>query len=95
MTCTALDDGWLRTHDEAAQLLRYATIGATVLIERLPREHTPDLRQYTIVLDGAAEYAVSAADAYALPCLAAPLARRARDLCDSAVAALAAHRRRA
>ncbi|MBL0219652.1 MAG: hypothetical protein IPQ07_38030 [Myxococcales bacterium] len=81
---TVIDDDWIRTHDEARDALRYAALGATVIIERVQREHTPDTRSFTVVLDAAPNHAVSAADAYSLPCLAAPLMRRARTLCDRA-----------
>lgn len=89
MSVTVIDDDWIRTYDEARDLLKYAALGATVIIERVQREHTPDTRMFTVVLDAAPGHAVSAADAYALPCLAAPLARRARDLCERGRASLA------
>lgn len=82
MSVTVVDDDWIRTHDEARDALRYAAIGATVVIERVQREHSPESRMFTLVLDAAPGHAVSAADAYSLPCLAAPLMRRARDLCE-------------
>lgn len=93
MSVTVIDDEMIRTHDEAADLLRYAALGATVIIERLPREHTPELRQYTVVLDAAPGHAVSAADAYSLPCLATPLAKRVRALCDRGRESLAVARK--
>lgn len=93
MSVTVIDDDWVRTHDEARDLLRYAALGATVIIERVQREHTPDVRQFAIVLDAAPGHAVSAADAYSLPCLAKPLALRARALCDRGRESLAVARK--
>ena len=95
MRVTVIDDQWVRTHDEARDLLRYAALGATVILEPLREGRSPDARSYTLVLDGAVDYALSVADAYSLPCLAGPLAARARALCDTATRALAAHRRAA
>lgn len=85
---------WVTTHDSARELLRYAALGATVMIEPLRSEHRrPESRAFTVVLDGATDYAVNAADAYSLPCLAEPLARRVRALCDDATRVLA-HKRK-
>lgn len=89
MSVTVIDDDWIRTHDEARDALKYSAIGATVIIERIEREHTPEVRQFTVVVDAAPGHAVSAADAYALPCLAEPLMRRVRTLCDRARTSLA------
>jgi len=89
MSVTVVDDDWIRTHDEARDALRYAAIGATVVIELPAREHVPETRMFTIVVDAAPGHSVSAADAYSLPCLAAPLMRRARTLCDRARRSLA------
>lgn len=89
---TVIDDQWIRTHDEARDLLKYSVIGATVVIERVEREHCPETRAFTVVLDGATDFATSVADCYSLPCLAGPLARRARDLADKGTKTLAAHR---
>lgn len=90
---TVRDDDWVRTHDELQQLLRYACLGATVIVERIEREHQPSMGRFTVVLDAAEEIATSSAEVYALPCLGAPIARRARNLCDRAVEALRRHRR--
>lgn len=93
-TVTVRDDDWIRTHDEAEQLLRYACLGATVIVERVEREHQPSMRRWTVVLDAAEQLATSAVEIYALPCLGAPLARRARNLCNAAQDALRRHRRK-
>lgn len=93
MSVTVIDDDFIRTHDEAAELLRYTALGATVIIERVQREHTPDVRQFSIVLDAAPNHALGAADAYSLPCLATPLAKRVRALCDRGRESLAVARK--
>jgi hypothetical protein len=90
---TVPDDDWIRSHDEARELLRYACLGATVIVEPIAREHQPSMRRWTVVLDGAEQLATSSVEIYALPCLGAPLARRARNLCDAAQEALRRHRR--
>lgn len=82
---TVADDDIVRTHDEARELLRYAAIGAQVLLEPC-RPPAPDWRRFTVVLDFAPHHATSAADSYSLPCQAGPLARRARELCAAALA---------
>lgn len=93
MTIHALDDGWVRTHEEASQLLRYTALGATVLFDPLKRakvQRAVDAtREFTLVLDGAPHHAVNDLDMYTLPCKAAALQRRVRTLCDQARAALA------
>ena len=95
MKITRRDDDIVRTHDEAAQLLRYAAPGATVVIERIEREHMPNARRFTIVLDAAPHHATSAAEIYTLPCRGEPIQRRVGALCREAWEALRTHRRTA
>ena len=82
MSVTVPDDELVRTHDEARELLKYAALGATVIIERPRVEHQPHVRTFTLVLDAAPHHAVNALDVYSLPCNARVLAKRARTLCD-------------
>lgn len=93
MRVTTVDDGLVRTHEEAAQLIRYAALGATVVFDPLKvskRKSAVDAtREFTLVLDAAPNHAVNARDMYALPCKADRLAERVRTLCNSAQAALA------
>lgn len=90
---TIRDDDWIRTHDEAAQLLRYAIPGARVEVEpiREAREGDNDTRQaarrFRITVERIGREPMSTADIYALPCLGEPLARRARELADHAAKA--------
>lgn len=71
---------WLRTHDDALDLLRAAVPGAVV--ELAPtRAGGEGARAYQITLVGA-RIRVSGGDTYHLPCLAAPIARRAREIAD-------------
>lgn len=93
MTVMMVDDGWVRTHDEMRELLRYTAIGATVVIERIEVEHAPDARRFTVVLDAAPDFATSCAEIYSLPCLAEPMQLRLRNLCERAWEALRRHRR--
>lgn len=93
MSVTVPDDDWIRSHDEAEQLLRYACLGATVVIEPIHGERVPESRRFTVVLDAAPEFATSCQEIYSLPALGGPIARRARTLCDRAVEALRRHRR--
>jgi hypothetical protein len=85
---TANDDGWVRTHDDMRALLKYAALGATVIfdpVKRAKRHSAQDAsREFTVVLDAAPHHAVNHTDIYALPCRAAPMFRRVRDLCDTA-----------
>jgi hypothetical protein len=93
MRITMMDDGLVHTHDDAAALIRYAALGATVVFDPLrqtKRKSSADsTREFTLVLDAAPAHAVNARDLYALPCKAHRLAARVRDLCESARAALA------
>lgn len=96
MPITQSDDGWIRTHEDARQCLKYASIGATVVFNRLGHkggatETEAGLaasREYTLVLDGAPKFALNAFDAYSLPCRADKLIARARLLCESGKRAL-------
>lgn len=93
MKITALSDGWVRTHEEAANLLRYAALGATVVFDPLRRAKTrqaiESTREFTIVLDAAPHHAVNHTDMYSLPCKADRLAARAREICTAGRACLA------
>ncbi len=77
------------THDDALSLLRAAVPGADVHLE--PVWHPGELasaqraRRYVVTIP-AARVRVSDGDTYSLPCLAAPLARRARELADACLA---------
>ena len=93
MKVTVPDDDWVRTHDEARELLRYTALGATVVIEPVEVEHSPESRRFTVVLDAAPDFATSSAEIYSLPCLARPIQRRVRTLCERAWEALRRHRR--
>jgi hypothetical protein len=95
MTVMAKDDGWVRSHEEAATLMRYSALGATVIIDPLvtAQSKRPDMlsatRQFTLVLDAAPYLAVNARDFYTLPCKANRLGARVRELCNIAQASLA------
>jgi hypothetical protein len=82
----------VRTHDDALALLRYAVPGAVVELEPIwhpgEQESSARARRYVVTIP-AARVRVSDGDTYSLPCLAAPLARRARDLADACRAAAA------
>lgn len=85
---TAPDDGWVRTHDEVGELLRYAVPGAQVKLSpvALPgnAHGNARARRYQITVRRIGREPLPTADTYTLPCLAAPLARRARELADHA-----------
>jgi hypothetical protein len=87
------DEGLVRTHDAARELLRYAVPGATVVIEPVWPPH-PTARQWAMVLDAAPSHAVQAFDTYTLPVTAESLYRRARTLAEEGLRSLAEHRRR-
>ncbi len=88
MGVVAIDDGWVRTHDEVSELLRYAVPGADVRLSPVALPGNPRgnarARCYQISLRRIGRDPVPTADTYTLPCLAAPLARRARELADNA-----------
>lgn len=85
---TAPDDGWVRTHDDALDLLRAAASGARVRVSRISSQDraAERARRYEVLLDRIGGSA-SQADLYSLPCLASPLTRRVMDLCASAALA--------
>lgn len=87
------NDGLVRTHDAARELLRYAVPGATVVIEPV-WPPAPNARQWAMVLDAAPTHAVQAFDTYSLPVPADVLYRRARTLAEEGLRSLATHRRR-
>lgn len=73
----------LWTHDSAAQLLKYAAPGARVEVRRVARG-SDRARAYVVTVARLGHQPVSLADSYALPCPAAPLAKRVRDLAETA-----------
>ncbi len=87
----APDDGWLRTHDEARDLLTYAVPGARVTFSRVARPGTQQgnaqARRFQITVRRVGREPLETFDLYTLPCLAEPLARRARELADHALRA--------
>lgn len=84
--------GWLHTHDEVREALRYTALGATVLYRHAGRVKGLDTlsasREFTVVLDAAPTFTPNTTDFYCLPCLAEPLISRVKELCDRATAAL-------
>lgn len=74
----------LRTHDAAADVLRGAAPGARVTIAPVARG-TDACRRYEVRVDRIGREPLAAADTYALPCLAAPLRARVRDLLEAAL----------
>lgn len=85
---TQLDDGLVRTHDEAAQVLRDAVPGARVdVVDVQPGPGSERARRYVVTLDRVGLRPVSKLDVYALPMKASALMKRARDLADAAVKA--------
>lgn len=87
MGVTVKADDWVRSHDEVREVLRYAAIGATAIVEPVSPERPQD-GQWTLVLDAAPHHAVSARDLYSLPILGEPLQRRAAELLAAAGEAL-------
>lgn len=85
---TACDDGWFRSHEDVRMALRYAVPGATVVFDPLKWSRRPDTlkaaAEYSVVLDGAPQHAINVLDTYVLPCKAAPLVQRVRDLAETA-----------
>lgn len=83
MRVVATDDGEVRSHEEAAAVLRYAVPGAVVTVRR-PRlktlhERTSErARVYEIALPQLTRQPVVAVGSYALPLPAADLAAHAR-----------------
>ena len=72
--------GWLYNHDDAVALLRYAVPGA-VIETSSTRGGGEATRAYQITLPNA-RFRVTGGDTYHLPCLAYPLAKRAREIAD-------------
>lgn len=80
----AVEDGLVRTHDEALSVLRRAVPGAHV--ETYPtREHLA--RSYVVTLERIGHARLSESDVYALPIEVDALTERARKLADAAVRA--------
>lgn len=89
MTARVVDDGWIRTHDDALALLRYAVPGARVGLApvRLDSRRTAQAaRRYEITVHALGREPVTTGDLYHLPLRAEPLARRAREIADRALA---------
>lgn len=84
-------DDYVRSHDDALALLRYAVTGARVrlLPVRDPGTGAAGLatRRYEITVERAGRKPVTACDVYALPCHAGTLARAARLAADRALSA--------
>lgn len=86
---TARDDGWVRTHDEALDVLRYAAPGASVDVLPVAGRAAGSLgaqgasRRYVVAVHGAAPRT----DLYTLPAPADGLARRVREIAAEALAA--------
>lgn len=78
----ATDREWLRTHDDAAAVLRYAAPGARVRIEPLAPTHgafdpaVSRSRRYVLTLEHMGQRPLHVADVYTLP--VEPDALRAR-----------------
>ena len=88
MTATTNDDDMVRTHDEAAQVLRWAVPGAAVdVVPMRPGPGAERARRYVVTLARLGHREVSRIDVYALPMRADALARRARELADTAAKA--------
>lgn len=86
-----MDDDWIHTHDSARELLTYAVPGARVKLSPVALPGTTagnaKARRYQITVRRLGRDPIETADLYTLPCLAAPLARRARALADFALSA--------
>lgn len=78
---TSPDSGWVRTHDDAAGLLRSLAPGAKVTISRSPvaRERG---RIYAIELPAQGRHRVVVTGAYSLPCVESQLAAHTRKQLD-------------
>lgn len=90
MNVTAADDV-VRTHDEMAELLRYAIPGARIRLHPVASPGTPkgaqQARGYTIALDVIGRAPIERVSMYTLPCFAAPMRAHARRVADEALAA--------
>lgn len=88
MTATCNDDGLVRSHEEAAAVLRSSVPGARVTIERVrPGDGAEAARRYVVTLERVGHRPLSLGDVYALPTEVENLADRARTLADKAVRA--------
>lgn len=86
MTATCNGDGLVRSHEEAAAVLRFSVPGARVAIERVrPGDGAEAARRYVVTLERVGHRPLSLGDVYALPTEAENLADRARTLADKAV----------
>ena len=84
MTATCNDDGLVRSHEEAAAVLRFSVPGARVAIERVrPGDGAEAARRYVVTLERVGHRPLD--ETYALPTEAENLADRARTLADKAV----------
>ena len=88
MTVTQDDSGLVRTHDEALTVLVWAVPGAAVDVVPLrPGPGAERARRYVVTLARLGHREVSTMDVYALPMRADALAKRARELADTAAKA--------
>lgn len=92
MTITIRDDGLVRSHDEAASVLRGECdrLGARLVIERTPQGER--FRRYEITLDRWGRRPLSGVATYGVPCPAENLASHVRTLVRGAVDAAAKER---
>jgi adenosine/AMP kinase len=85
-----VDLDWVTTHDDLARLLRYAVPGARVAVLSLSAEAAADALdrsgRYVITLERVGHAPITATSTYALPALAEPIARHARQEAEDAVA---------
>ena len=89
MKVTQADDGMVRSHEEAVQVLRYAALGADVrtlpVFEPGTTRTNASTRRYEIRLPRLGGHLVAPCDVYKLPIPAADLARRAREVAEHAL----------
>lgn len=88
MSVHVIDDGMVRTHDDALALLRAAVPGGEVRVYPVMQpgdaRSAAACRRYEIRLPRLGGYVTSDADLYHLPTAAAPLERRAKVLAETA-----------
>ena len=86
---TTLDDGLVRSHEEALQLLLYALPGARVTLATVAvpgsERAAASTRRYDVVLPRIGREPITTASVYSLPCDAARLAQGARAEADRAL----------
>ena len=91
MSATARDDGLVRSHEEAVQLLRYAVPGARVTTAPIfapGRQSAAEaMRRYEITVERVGREPITTCAVYCLPALAVTLAHGARQAADRALAA--------